>query len=94
MVQKSYTKAVENSDMPPPHFNGKLENYAEWVEKLQQWSGVCDPTYTKANEARMILSILPTWLRGSSTLESPSHSRHTYGPQPQRLVGLFATRLP
>ena len=44
MVQSSYTKAVENSDMPPPHSNGQLENYDEWVEKLQQLLGVCDPT--------------------------------------------------
>ena len=36
VVQDSYTKAVENSGMPPPHFNGRLENYDEWVEKLQQ----------------------------------------------------------
>ena len=58
-VQNSYTKAVENSDMPPPHFNGQLENCNEWPEKLQQWFGGCDPTYRKANEARMILSTLP-----------------------------------
>ena len=31
MVQNSYTKAVENSDMPPPHFDGELENYEQWV---------------------------------------------------------------
>ena len=36
VVQNSHTKAVENSDMPPPHFNWQLENYDEWVEKLQQ----------------------------------------------------------
>ena len=35
MVQNSYTKVVENSDMPPLHFNGQLENCDEWVEKLQ-----------------------------------------------------------
>ena len=62
--QNSYTKAVANSDMPPPHFNGQLENYDEWVEKLQQWLGGCDPTCRKAYEARMILSTLPPWLRG------------------------------
>ena len=49
MVQNSYTKAVGNSDMLPPHLNGQLENYDEWVEKLQQWFGGCDPTYRKAN---------------------------------------------
>ena len=36
MVQNSYTKAVEESDMPKPQFNGQLESYDEWVEKLQQ----------------------------------------------------------
>ena len=60
---RSYTKAVENSDMPPPHFSGQLENYDECVEKLQQWFGGCDPTYRKANEARMILTTLPPWLK-------------------------------
>ena len=51
MVQKSYTKAVDESDMPKPQFNGQLESYDEWVEKLQQWLGVSDPMYPKANEA-------------------------------------------
>ena len=37
MVQNNYTKELEVSDMPKPHFNGQLENYDEWVEKLQQW---------------------------------------------------------
>ena len=54
MVQNSYTKAVEDSDMPKPQFNGQLECYDEWVEKLQQWLGGCDPMYRKANEAKMI----------------------------------------
>ena len=36
MVQNSYTKAVEDSDMPKPQFNGHLESYDEWVEKLEQ----------------------------------------------------------
>ena len=36
MVHNSYTKAVENRDMLPPHFNGQLENYYEWVDELQQ----------------------------------------------------------
>ena len=39
MVQNIYTKAVEESDMPKPQFNGQLESYDEWVEKLQQWLG-------------------------------------------------------
>ena len=39
MVQNSYTKAVEESDMPKPHFNGQLEDYNQWVENLQQWVG-------------------------------------------------------
>ena len=39
MVQNSYTKAVEDSDMPKAHFNGQLECYNEWVEKLQQTFG-------------------------------------------------------
>ena len=64
MVQNSYTKAVEDSDIPEPHLNGQLENFGEWVEKLQQWSGVCDPTYRKANEARRNLPTLPPWLKG------------------------------
>ena len=53
MVQNSYTKAVEDSDMPKPQFNGQLECYDEWVEKLQQWLGGCDTMYRKANEAKM-----------------------------------------
>ena len=36
MVQKSYSKAVEESDMPTPQFNGQLGSYDEWVEKLQE----------------------------------------------------------
>ena len=39
LVQNRYTKAVENSDMPPAHFNWQLENYDEWLEKLQQRFG-------------------------------------------------------
>ena len=34
MVQKGYTKAVEDSDMPKQLCNGQLENYDEWVGKL------------------------------------------------------------
>ena len=66
MVQNSYTKAVENSDMLPSHFNAQLEKCDEWMEELQQWLGGCDPTYGKANEARMILSTLFPWLKGIS----------------------------
>ena len=43
MVQNSYTKAVEDSDMPKAQFNWQLESYDELVEKLQQWLGGCDP---------------------------------------------------
>ena len=39
MVQNSYTKAVEESNMPKPQFNGELESYNKWVEKVQQWFG-------------------------------------------------------
>ena len=49
--------------MPKPQFNGQLECYDEWVEKLQQWLGGCDPMYRKDNEAKMILSTLPPWLK-------------------------------
>ena len=31
--------------MHKPHFKGQLESYDKWVEKLQQWLGVCDPIY-------------------------------------------------
>ena len=64
ILQNSYTKVVEESDMPKPHFNGQLASYEEWVEKLQQWLGVCDPIYRKASEAKMILSTLAPWLKG------------------------------
>ena len=77
MVQNSSTKAVENSDMPPPHFNGGLENYDKGVEKLQQWLGVCDPTYRKANEARLILSTLPPWLKGIINTRVADATQHT-----------------
>ena len=46
MVQNSYTKAVEESDMPKPQFNGQLESYDEWVEKLHNGSGGVIP-YTE-----------------------------------------------
>ena len=64
--------------MPPPHFNGQLENHDGWVEKLQQWFGGCDPTYRKANEARMILSTLPPWLKriiNTGVAEATQHTR-------------------
>ena len=38
--------------MPKPQFNGQLESSDEWVSKLQQWFGVCDPIYRKANEQK------------------------------------------
>ena len=59
IVQNDYTKAVENSHMPPPHFDGEQGSKANLVEKLHQWLGVCDPTYTKVNKSRMNLRTLP-----------------------------------
>ena len=47
MVQNSYTKAVEDSDMPKPQFNGQLESYDEWVEKLLKWLGKGMIPYTE-----------------------------------------------
>ena len=63
MVQNSYIKAVEDSNMPKPQFNGQLESYDEWVKKLQPWLGGCDPIYRKAKEAKMIFSTLFPWLK-------------------------------
>ena len=60
--------------MPKPHFNGQLKNYDEWVEKLQQCLGGCDPTYQRANEARMILSTLLPRLKGIIN-EATQHTR-------------------
>ena len=77
MVQNSYTKAVEDSDMPKPQFNGQLECYDEWVEKLQQWLGGCDPMYRKANEAKMILSTLPPWLKAIINARVAEATHHT-----------------
>ena len=77
MVQNSYTKAVEDSDMPKPQFNGQLECYDEWVEKLQQWLGGCDPMYRKANEAKMILSTLPPWLKAIINAQVAEATHHT-----------------
>ena len=78
MVQNSYTKAVENSDLPPPHFNGQLKNYDTWVQKLQQWLGGGDPTYRTAKEERMTLSTLAPWLKGiinTLVAEAIQHTR-------------------
>ena len=78
MMQNTYTKALEESDIPKQHFNGQLEDYDEWVEKLQQWLGGCDPTYRKANEVCMTLSTLPPWLRriiNTRVAEAPQHTR-------------------
>ena len=77
MVQNSYTKAVENSDLSPRHFNGQLENYNEWVEKVQQWLGVCDPGYRKADEARLMLSSLPSWLKKLINTRVGEATQHT-----------------
>ena len=77
MVQNSYTKAVEDSDMPKPQFNGQLECYDEWVEKLQQWLGGCDPMYRKANDAKMILSRLPPWLKAIINARVAEATHHT-----------------
>ena len=59
MVQNSYTKAVEKSDMPPPNFNGQQGSSDEWVDKLHQWLGVCDPAYRKANETHDFEHLAP-----------------------------------
>ena len=77
MVQNSYTKAVEDSDTPKPQFNGQLDSYDEWVEKLQQWLGGCDPMYRKANEAKMILSTLPPWLKSIINARVAEATHHT-----------------
>ena len=74
MVQNSYTKAVKNSDMPPKHSKGQQANYDEWVENLQHWFGKCHPTYRTAKEARMALSTLPAWLKG--TMDHAEATRH------------------
>ena len=63
--------------MPKPQFNGQLECYDEWVEKLQQWLGGCDPMYRKANEAKMILSTLPPWLKAIINARVAEATHHT-----------------
>ena len=63
--------------MPKPQFNGQLECYDEWVEKLQQWLGGCDLMYRKANEAKMILSTLPPWLKAIINARVAEATHHT-----------------
>ena len=63
--------------MPKPQFNGHLESYDEWVEKLQQCLGGCDPIYRKANEAKMILSTLPPWLKAIINARVAEATHHT-----------------
>ena len=63
--------------MPPAHFNGQLENYDEWLEKLQQCVGVCDNKYRTTNEAGLILSTLPPWLKGIINTQVTEASQHT-----------------
>ena len=77
MVQNSYTKAVEDNDMPKRQFNGHSESYDEWVEKLQQWLGGCDRIYRKANGAKMILSTLPPWLKAIINARVAKATHHT-----------------
>ena len=93
MVENSYTKAVEYSDMPKPQFNGQLESYDEWVEKLQQWLGGCDPMYRKANEAKMILSTLPPWLKAIINAWVAEATHHTRtAPTLKELWGFLEQR--
>ena len=68
--------------MPKPQFNGQLESYDEWVDKLQQWLGWCDPIYRKANEAKMILSTLPPWLKAIINAWVAEAAHHTRTPPP------------
>ena len=77
MVQNSSTKLVENSDMPEPDLNGQLETYDACVERRQQWLEGGDPTYRNANEARMILSTLPPWLKGIINTRVAKATQHT-----------------
>ena len=63
--------------MPKPQFNGQLDSYDELVEKLQQWLGGCDPIYRKANEAKMILSTLPPWLKSIINARAAEATHHT-----------------
>ena len=63
--------------MPPPRFNGQLQSYGQWVEKLQQWFGGGDRTYRKPNEARLILSTLAPWLKGIINTRVAKATQHT-----------------
>ena len=95
MVPKSYTKAVENGDMPPPHFNWQLENYDEWVDNLQQWLGGSDPTYRKANKARIILSTLTPWLKGIINTQVAEATQYTrIAPTLKELWDFLGHRFP
>ena len=63
--------------MPAPHFDWQQGSYEEWVEKLHQWLGRCDPAYKKANEACLILSTLPElWLKGIITTRVAKGTQH------------------
>ena len=90
MVQNGDTKGVEDSDMLPPHFNGQLGSYDEWVEKLHQLFGLCYVTYREANEARMILSTLPPWLRKIINRKLCEATQHTQTPPCLREVWDFS----
>ena len=63
--------------MPKPQIDKQLESYDEWVEKLQQWFGGRDPMYRKANEAKMILSTLPPWLKAIINTLVAEATHHT-----------------
>ena len=63
--------------MAKPQFNGQLESYNEWVEKLQQWLGGGDPIYRKANEEEMIWDTLPPWLKGIINAQVAEATQHT-----------------
>ena len=63
--------------MPKLQFNRQPKSYDEWVEKLQQWFGGCDPIYRKANEAKMILVTLSPWLKAIINARVAQASRHT-----------------
>ena len=63
--------------MPKLQLNGQLESYNEWVEKHQQWFGGCDPIYRKADEAKLILGILPPWLKGIINARVTEATQHT-----------------
>ena len=81
--------------MPKPQFNGQLDSYDEWVEKLQQWLGGCGPIYRKSNEAKMILSTLPPWLKSiiNARVAEATHHRRT-APTLKIVVGRFRTTFP